>query len=286
MILTTIGKLPLPVDDFQESVEAKRKLNRGMTNQIQRWHAVSTESMASWLPERKHTKYPGTNRGNCVGWIGLGSQADEWTLTYGQKTFGFNLSWGFLQKFSFHNKMVRNQFLNLIHLCQLRKDMYGAKMVGSADGSADDGKEDERRDDNIEPAFYHHLPEAFYTDAIGAYEIRGCLDLTPGAGDLAKACLLRRVPYVGFGMTDQHCSLLKAQLVEFVKMQMRSEGSSFYSPEWAAAATGESKETKKRTIDQEKKQDPKANPKKKPKKKPDGELIEDPDSESEEQTTK
>ena len=72
----------------QESVEAKRKLNRGMTNQIQRWHVVSTESMASWLPERKHTKYPGTNRGNCIGWIGLGSQADEWTMTYGQKTFG------------------------------------------------------------------------------------------------------------------------------------------------------------------------------------------------------
>ena len=72
----------------QESVEAKRKLNRGMTNQIQRWHVVSTESMSSWLPERKHTKYPGTNRGNCIGWIGLGSQADEWTMTYGQKTFG------------------------------------------------------------------------------------------------------------------------------------------------------------------------------------------------------
>ena len=33
----------------QESVEAKRKLNRGMTNQIQRWHVVSTESMSSWL---------------------------------------------------------------------------------------------------------------------------------------------------------------------------------------------------------------------------------------------
>ena len=72
----------------QESVEANRKLNRGMTNQIQRWHVVSTESMSSWLPERKHTKYPGTNRGNCIGWIGLGSQADEWTMTYGQKTFG------------------------------------------------------------------------------------------------------------------------------------------------------------------------------------------------------
>lgn len=74
----------------QESVEAKRKLNRGMTNQIQRWHVVSTEAIASWLPERKHTKYPGSNRGNCIAWIGLGSQADEWTMTFGQKTFSCN----------------------------------------------------------------------------------------------------------------------------------------------------------------------------------------------------
>ena len=164
--------------------------------------------------------------------------------------------------------------------------MYGAKMMGGADPGGDDGKEDERSDENFEPAFYHHLPETLYSDAIGAYEIRGCLDLTPGCGDLAKACLLRRVPYLGFGMTDQHCSLLKAQLVEFVKMQMRSEGSTFYSPDWAAAAT-EDKIDKKRPLP---KADPKAEtkprkepkPKRQPKpKKDDEELIEDSDSASE-----
>ena len=108
-------------------------------------------------------------------------------------------------------------------------------MMGGAD--PDDGKEEERSDETFEPTFYHHLPESLYSDAIGAYEIRGCLDLTPGCGDLARACLLGRVPYLGLGMSDLHCSLLKAQLVDFVKMLMRSEGSTFYSPEWAAAAS-------------------------------------------------
>ena len=86
--------------------------------------------------------------------------------------------------------------------------MYGAKMMGGVD--PDDGKEEERSDESFEPAFFHHLPESLYSDALGAYEIRGCLDLTPGCGDLARACLLRRIPYLGLGMSDLHCSLLKA----------------------------------------------------------------------------
>ena len=166
--------------------------------------------------------------------------------------------------------------------------MYGAKMMGGAD--PDDGKEEERSDETFEPTFYHHLPESLYSDAIGAYEIRGCLDLTPGCGDLARACLLGRVPYLGLGMSDLHCSLLKAQLVDFVKMLMRSEGSTFYSPEWAAAASeakGNEKE-KKRPADANAKPEP-VKPAKKPKpakktkkdKKDDEELIEDTDSASE-----
>lgn len=62
-----------------------------------------------------------------------------------------------------------------VHQPQERKDMYGAKMMGGADPAAEDGKEDERSDESFEPAFYHHLPETLYSDAIGAYEIRGCL---------------------------------------------------------------------------------------------------------------
>ena len=38
----------------QESVEAKGKLNRGMTNQIQRWQVVSTESVVVASGEKAH----------------------------------------------------------------------------------------------------------------------------------------------------------------------------------------------------------------------------------------
>ena len=164
--------------------------------------------------------------------------------------------------------------------------MYGAKMMGGVD--PDDAKEEERSDESFEPAFFHHLPESLYSDALGAYEIRGCLDLTPGCGDLARACLLRRIPYLGLGMSDLHCSLLKAQLVDYVKMLMRSEGSTFYSPEWAAAASEAKGDEKKRAADSNAKPEP-VKPAKKPKpakktkkdKKNDEELVEDTDSASE-----
>ncbi|MCV6577127.1 MAG: hypothetical protein OIF58_15485 [Cohaesibacter sp.] len=91
-------------------------------------------------------------------------------------------------------------------------------------------------------------------------------------------------------MSDLHCSLLKAQLVEYVKMLMRSEGSTFYSPEWAAAASeakGDEKE-KKRPADANAKPEsvkpakkPKPAKKTKKEKKEDEELIEDTDSASE-----
>ena len=81
----------LSFNPVEESMEGKKKLNRGMINQIQRWHVISTEPMSTWLPERKHTKFPGSNRGNCIGWIGLGSASDEWTLTVTNKQPDSNL---------------------------------------------------------------------------------------------------------------------------------------------------------------------------------------------------
>ncbi|MCV6576201.1 MAG: hypothetical protein OIF58_10750 [Cohaesibacter sp.] len=91
-------------------------------------------------------------------------------------------------------------------------------------------------------------------------------------------------------MSDLRCSLLKSQLVDYVKMLMRPEGSTFYSPEWAAAASeakGDEKD-KKRPADANAKPDP-VKPPKKPKaakktkkdKKDDEELVEDTDSASE-----
>ena len=104
--------------------------------------------------------------------------------------------------------------------------------------SAEDPKENEeqqRDGDSYEPAFFNHLPVTLYSDALAAYEITGVLDCTPGAGDLAKAALLRRIPYMALTMTETHASLLQSELVKFVKQQMQTEGSTFYAPEWAAA---------------------------------------------------
>ena len=118
--------------------------------------------------------------------------------------------------------------------------------------SAEDPKENEEQEqdgDSYEPAFFNHLPVTLCSDALAAYEITGVLDCAPGAGDLAKAALLRRIPYMALTMTETHASLLQGELVKFVKQQMQTEGSTFYAPEWAAAgkkdATTEAEKGKK-----------------------------------------
>lgn len=62
------------------------------------------------------------------------------------------------------------------------------------------------------------------------------LDLTAGHGEVAKACLINRIPYLGICMTEQHQISLKTRLTNWLKQQMVSETSKFYNPMWLEAA--------------------------------------------------
>ena len=57
------------------------------------------------------------------------------------------------------------------------------------------------------------------------------MDLAEGQGCAAKACLLERVPYYGFVLSEQHGKKLELLLTEFVLAQMKIEGSSHFRPE-------------------------------------------------------
>lgn len=57
------------------------------------------------------------------------------------------------------------------------------------------------------------------------------LDLAVGQGNSAKACLMARVPFVGFALSEQHARRLEVLLTDFVHEQMKVEGSAHYRPE-------------------------------------------------------
>lgn len=45
------------------------------------------------------------------------------------------------------------------------------------------------------------------------------LDLTPGQGELAKACCEKRIKYTGIAMTTKHQEGLRSNLVKWLKGQ-------------------------------------------------------------------
>ena len=83
------------------------------------------------------------------------------------------------------------------------------------------------------------LPTDFYRDLIKGHSAKGLLDLSVGQGCSARACLLERVPFVGFTLSEQHSKRLEVQLTDFIVAEMKREGSTHYRPEACNSGDGE-----------------------------------------------
>ncbi|CAE7766349.1 unnamed protein product [Symbiodinium sp. CCMP2592] len=183
----------------QQALTEKKKVARGMLNQVMTLHVIGNDPWAKMVPERKHTKYPGTNRGNVLGWVGQPTSADTWMSSY-------------------ENKKV----------------VYGGKIFGTVESNQEE--EERKKSTEQEPVFFHFLPQSLYDNNLSSYSVVAVLDLTAGQGELCKAALEKRVPYVGLCLTEQHAVQLKAELISWLKGRMCTEGSTYYSPEWTRAA--------------------------------------------------
>ena len=65
-----------------------------------------------------------------------------------------------------------------------------------------------RTDDTVEPVFFHSMPVLFYQELLDALNIIGVIDLCPGEGACALACMKKMVPFVGVPFTEQHTARL------------------------------------------------------------------------------
>lgn len=87
--------------------------------------------------------------------------------------------------------------------------------------------------------------------------------MAAGEGTAAKACLLERQPYFGFGLSECHCKKLEMNLTNFILAEMGREGSTHFRPEFLQEPEGdeakdagsnvEKKKRKKEGKDKEKK---------------------------------
>ena len=194
----------------EESIRARKKRVRGDISQVQQATFVTSKQMAQMVPEIAHAHYPGTNRGDSVAWVVLNSQASLWEASVEQK-----------------------------------RKIYGTRMTAGGVTSADTDPRTARKDTDVEPVFYCCLPETYFSDLIQCHNALAFLDLTPGQGEAAKACLTLKKPYLGFCMTDEHMEALHKVLVEWLLAQMKTEGHQLYVQKYAEGAMMENKAKEK-----------------------------------------
>ena len=146
------------------------------------------ELVPDMCPEKKRSIYDGYNVADALGFVTLESYSKVWQA-------------------------------NL----EMKRHIYGARMVTLKDvGDQDAGAAPDKN--AAQPVFYHQLPPELHLEVIHSYNVVGVLDLTAGGGQLAQACLTKRIPYLGFGLTEAHVVELEKYLTMWVKDMMCTEG--------------------------------------------------------------
>ena len=57
--------------------------------------------------------------------------------------------------------------------------------------------------DHQETVFHNSLPAQLFTNLLEAYSVTGVIDAGPGAGELCKAAVRLKLPYLGLCLTSE-----------------------------------------------------------------------------------
>ena len=154
---------------------------------------VTANSFNDVVPERCHSKYHGTSRGDAFGFVILPSLADAWSLT-------------------FHAKRA----------------VYGRRLVATGAEFRS-----HLRGNKLEPVFYNGWPASFYENMFTVMSACAVIDCTAGSGEAAKAAVHLQLPYVGICLTEGHAVGLTHHLVEWVLQSFKTEGNTLYRSQFA-----------------------------------------------------
>ncbi len=146
------------------------------------------------VPERPRVKYDGYNIGDCVGWAHAKNWSTSWQLRVEKKV------------------QLYGAFL-------IPPTSSTEETIPVAEGLLAGG----RQLDDVEPAFYHSLPEEYYHDIFRSFSVKAVIDVTAGMGEAAKAALTLRLPYLGVVLTPPHGVLLEEHLKEWVHAAMQDD---------------------------------------------------------------
>ncbi len=106
---------------------------------------------------------------------------------------------------------------------------------GAVAGIDPDVPEDEGQDADRPPVFYHAVPYTVFEDLIVAYNMKAIIDLTPGDGALAYACVRTGKSYVGLRLTPEHEEKLRTHLLEQTLAASATHGDDLYDANFVSA---------------------------------------------------
>ena len=181
----------------EESMVARyKKLKTSDVKQEEGLMMISRDILT--LNGRKRRHYEGTNRGTCLGPVTLPASGTGWMLTPKQK-----------------------------------KEVFGKLGRVSAGGPGpavlvpDEPEEAVDKDAPV-PVFYHTMPLQVAEEMIHCFGAVAVIDLTPGDGAWAMACLRSRIPYTGIVFSKAHEVGLTSWLELQVLAAMQDESDPLY----------------------------------------------------------
>jgi len=194
--LTTVHSKDMTVTISEESLRARKSRVKGDIQQVQKLTFLTANNFNDAVPERGHSKYDGTNRGDAFGFVVIPPIADAWTLNF-----------------------------------EAKKSIYGCRLVTT--GTVDKDPRSRLRGDLPEPVFFNGWPSSFYENMFTVVSACAVIDCTAGPGDAAKAAMLAKLPYVGICLTSEHVTALTRHLVDWVLNAFKTEGHFLYRSTFA-----------------------------------------------------
>ena len=171
------------------------------------------------ITNRKRLHFKGSTLGDTVGPVAIPATEDVWQETFANKKLLFGAA---------RVAVGGRDGMSMKEVQDEDEEIEGVKKVKDVK----EKKAFVRNDADMEPVCFHghgqHLTEEVMHTLAKRELIKGVVDLTPGDGELAHLCITKRIPYIGFPLTDTHMIRLMGHLRSRVWKDVKTEGSEMY----------------------------------------------------------
>ena len=96
-------------------------------------------------------------------------------------------------------------------------------------------KDSKVKQDDLVPVFFHEGVEGMAVEMVHALCAKSVIDMSPGSGHWAMACLKARVPYTGICFTESHQSMLQRHLISRTLDAMADSNNVLYDHDFGNA---------------------------------------------------